>query len=418
MTHSIDTKVLQLIEKGVRIPAPASVEIGETVSVDRISGKGVVIHAGSRLRGRRTLIMDDAVIGEEAPATVDNCALGPAVRLKGGYFSGAVFLKGAVVGSSAHCRPGTILEEKASAAHAVGLKQSILFPYVTLGSLINFCDVMMGGGTGPKDHSEVGSAYIHFNFTPNQDKATASLLGDVPRGVMLDQPPIFLGGQGGLVGPCRLAFGTVIAAGAVYRKDEFNTGRLLTAGGARGGSMPYAAGIYRSVKRIVANNAAYLGNLAALGQWYAHARKPFIGNDFSEALWTSLTDALSLDTAAHLRQFAGFVTKIKRSRDMLQAAGGGGERLMAQHAELIEKWPELHAHLERLMKTGPGDAALRSRFLERLATGIDAEGADYLKVVHNLDEADRALGRQWLDGVVDAVTGAVENGLPTVFGRV
>jgi len=30
------------------------------------------------------------------------------------------------------------------------------------------------------------------------------LFGDVPRGVMLNQPPIFLGGQGGAVGPIRV----------------------------------------------------------------------------------------------------------------------------------------------------------------------------------------------------------------------
>ena len=78
----------------------------------------------------------------------------------------------ACLGYNSHVRAGTILEEAASVAHTVGLKQTILFPFVTLGSLINFCDCLMAGGTGPKDHSEVGSSYIHFNFTPNQDKAT------------------------------------------------------------------------------------------------------------------------------------------------------------------------------------------------------------------------------------------------------
>jgi UDP-N-acetylglucosamine/UDP-N-acetylgalactosamine diphosphorylase len=52
------------------------------------------------------------------------------------------------------------------------LKQTILFPFVTLGSLINFCDIFMSGGSDRKNHSEVGSSYIHFNYTPNQDKAT------------------------------------------------------------------------------------------------------------------------------------------------------------------------------------------------------------------------------------------------------
>ena len=110
------------------------------------------------------------------------------------------------MGSGAHVRTGTLLEEQAGAAHTVGFKQTIFLPFVTAGSLINFCDCLMAGGTSRKNHSEIGSSYIHFNFTPRQDKATASLIGDVPRGVMLDQAPIFLGGQGGLVGPVLLDF--------------------------------------------------------------------------------------------------------------------------------------------------------------------------------------------------------------------
>jgi len=155
------------------------------------------------------------VIGAEAPVTIENCQLGRGVKLKGGYFSGAVFLDGSNMGSGAHVREGTILEEEASGAHAVGLKQTVLLPFVTLGSLINFCDILMAGGASRKDHSEVGSSYIHFNYTPNQDKATASLVGDVPRGVLLNQKSIFLGGQGGLVGPARIAYGCVIAAGGI-----------------------------------------------------------------------------------------------------------------------------------------------------------------------------------------------------------
>jgi bifunctional UDP-N-acetylglucosamine pyrophosphorylase/glucosamine-1-phosphate N-acetyltransferase len=104
-------------------------------------------------------------------------------------------------------RAGTIFEEQASIAHTVGLKQTILFPFVTLGSLINFCDCFMAGGTSRENHSEVGSSYIHFNYTPNQDKATASLIGDVPHGVMLNQNPIFLGGQGGWWGLAALPTG-------------------------------------------------------------------------------------------------------------------------------------------------------------------------------------------------------------------
>lgn len=417
MTYHPDEKVRQLLDKGVHIPAPGSVEIGTDVCEDRISGEGVTIHAGSRIRGSDTLIMAGACIGQEAPATIDNCHLGPDVQLKGGFFSGAVFLKGAAVGASAHVRPGTILEEKASAAHAVGLKQSILFPYVTLGSLINFCDVLMAGGTGPKRHSEVGSAYIHFNFTPNHDKATASLLGDVPQGVMLDCDPVFLGGQGGLVGPSRLAFGTVVAAGTICRKDELTPGRLLTAGGGRGGSISYTAGIYRSVKRVVRNNVHYLANLIALGQWYRHTRKLFLGPAFSEVLWKGLVAALDADAAAHVRQFEGFVGNLADSVEGLRrgSAAETGDRLIVQHQEVLSRWPDMSCEIKKMILY-QGDESLRERFLEAVSKRLIPADSDYLGVIHALTAQEKQTGRQWLAGIVDIVTNTLEGMLPSLFG--
>jgi UDP-N-acetylglucosamine/UDP-N-acetylgalactosamine diphosphorylase len=192
--------VQALRQKGVHIPRPESVEIGDDIDIDRISGQNVTIHAGSKLYGRDTFIAKGAVIGFEAPVTLNNCYLGPGAALKGGYFERAVFLERSSCGIGSHVRQGTILEEEARIAHTVGLKQTVLFPFVTLGSLINFCDCLMAGGTSRENHSEVGSSYTHFNYTPNQDKATPSLIGDVTKGVMLNQSPIFLGGQGGVGG--------------------------------------------------------------------------------------------------------------------------------------------------------------------------------------------------------------------------
>ena len=44
MTHRKQSKISQLINKGVRIARPDSIEIGEEVDIDQISGDGVVIH--------------------------------------------------------------------------------------------------------------------------------------------------------------------------------------------------------------------------------------------------------------------------------------------------------------------------------------------------------------------------------------
>jgi UDP-N-acetylglucosamine/UDP-N-acetylgalactosamine diphosphorylase len=292
MTRQKGTKIARLIAKGVRIACPESIEIGAEVDIDRISGDGVTIHAGSKIFGDATAILNGAIIGFEAPATVKNCQIGPGVELKGGFFEDAVFLANAKAGLGSHVREASIFEEQASIAHTVGTKHTILFPFVTLGSLINFCDCLMAGGTSRKNHSEVGSSYIHFNFTPNQDKVTASLIGDVPKGVMLNQPPIFLGGQGGLVGPCRLAYGITVAAGTIVRKDELRTERILYGGAPKDGNLSYKPGRYRNEKRVVLNNIIYIANLIALGQWYHQVRRQFISEYFPEMLLAGLEEKL------------------------------------------------------------------------------------------------------------------------------
>jgi len=152
-------KIVQLIDKGVDIRNPFTIDVGDEVTVDQISGKGVRIYPGCRIYGEKTVISNGCQIGYEGPVTIDNCQLGSKVELKGGYFNKSVFLEKSNMGLGAHVREGCILEEEANGAHCVGLKQTILFPFVTLGSLINFCDCLMAGGKSRKDHSEVGSSY-------------------------------------------------------------------------------------------------------------------------------------------------------------------------------------------------------------------------------------------------------------------
>jgi len=83
--------------------------------------------------------------------------------------------------------------------------------------------------------------------------ATPSIFGDVANGVMLNKNPIFLGGQGGVVGPCRLAFGTVTTAGTICRKDEYDENRLvINTGAEKSASIPYNKRILGDVKRIIA----------------------------------------------------------------------------------------------------------------------------------------------------------------------
>ena len=310
--------------------------------------------------------------------------IGPEVELKGGFFRDSVFLEKSSCGLGSHVREGTILEEFASIAHTVGLKQTILFPFVTLGSLINFCDCLMAGGTDRKNHSEVGSSYIHFNFTPNQDKATPSLIGDVPRGVMLNQRPIFLGGQGGMVGPVRLNFGVTVAAGTILRKDELRKDRLIFGGTEKGGNIEFRPGKFSGSSRIVQNNLIYIGNLTALLQWYRHVRTLFVGERFPQPLLDGLLRNLELAFEERTRRLKEFAEKLPEKRDRV----------------LADRWPAVEEAI-LFRRQDPGDHRLRESFQENVTSVIGRTGKDYIEAIKALPTEATGQGTAWLQGIVD-----------------
>ena len=363
-------------ERGVKIPEPGAVEVGDEVAVDALEA-GTVLHAGTKIFGERTHIGPGCELGRETPMTVENCQLGEGVKLKGGYAADAVFLDGAAMGSGAHVRGGTILEEGSEMAHTVGLKQTIFFPYVVGGSLINFCDALMAGGYDRKRHSEIGSSYIHFNYTPRGDKATASLFGDVPRGVMLDQAPIFLGGQGGTVGPVRVEYGTVVGAGSVLRGDVEEPGQLVLTGPAPAVRTAFSKE-YRGIRRILRNGMLYLGNMAALAAWYREVRAPAMGG----TPWGAACAAGGMRQVAAVRK-----ERVKRLGAVMEAVGGEALAAWAARKARAEGDPE-------------GDASAKAAFF---AAWEGTAGAGYVERVRALGAEGKAAGTKWLQSIVDAV---------------
>jgi len=400
-----EKKVNMLIRKGVKIPMPQTVLIADDVVLDRIAGEGVVIYPGCRIFGEKTLIMPGAKLGHDGPVTVEDCQIGTDVELKGGVFQRSVFLEKVTMGYGAQVRAGCILEEEAKGGHTVGLKQTILFPFVTLGSLINFCDCFMAGGTSRTNHSEVGSSYIHFNYTPNQDKATPTLIGDVPRGVMLNQPPIFLGGQGGIVGPVRVEYGTVIAAGVVHRKDAFGKGKLLLGHAPVNRATMHYPGMYRNVKYRVINNINYIANLMALKQWYIGVRSPFFKTDsMGEMLYAGVLEKLEMALNERIKRFKTLAEKMPESaaeyRKVMKTKAD--DTILRQKQALFDRWQDLEALFTRY-RGYEGDASRREPFLEKIANLIKEKGCNYLPVIRSLDKTWSAKGTKWLQGIVDTI---------------
>lgn len=289
----MEASLAALADKGVRIIDPRQTYVAPDISVERVCS-GVVLHPGTRLHGARTFLGPGAQVGVEGPATLVDAVLGAGARVDGGYVEGAVLLSGARAGFGAHLRAGTLLEEEASTAHCVGLKHTILLSFVTLGSLINFCDVLMAGGTSRRDHSEVGSGFIHFNFTPwgeRGDKATPTLVGDVVRGVFLRERRIFLGGAGGLVGPGKVGYGSVTAAGQVVRRAVAPERLVLEPMPTF--DRPFTPATLDPVDPRLRRNLEYIGQLVALRAWYRHVRLPRVPAE-DHALRTVLAAAHAL----------------------------------------------------------------------------------------------------------------------------
>jgi bifunctional UDP-N-acetylglucosamine pyrophosphorylase/glucosamine-1-phosphate N-acetyltransferase len=402
----------QLIKKGVKIPCPESVEIGDDINPDRISGDNVVIHSGCKLYGPDTLIMSDVSLGYEAPATVHDCQIGKNAELRGGYFFGSTFMEKSSAGSGAHIRQACIFEEGARCAHTVGLKQTILFPFVTLGSLINFCDCLMAGGTDSKNHSEVGSSYIHFNYTQNQDKATASLIGDVPRGVMINQKPIFLGGQGGIVGPVTIEYGTIVAAGTIVRKDIKKENTMLLGSPTIARSMPFHEDLYSNLSRIIKLNINYIANLIALRAWYINIRSMFANDIFEKEIHRGAVQKLDSAIAERLKQLRKIAWKMPESIEVQKSISANpSEKMLMKKKEYGEKWPDIEEFLMGCRREN-GDTRSRDDFAKIVENAISQRGMNYITVVKGLEKEESQKGIDWLKGIVESIDIRVWGFLP------
>jgi len=387
----------ELVHRGVTIHCPQSVYIAPDIDPTRISRDGVVLHPGTQLRGADTLIGPDCVLGEEGPVTLDNAALGKRVHIKGGYVTRSALLDDVTIGLGAQVREGCIMEEQTTLGHNVGLKQTILMPYVTLGSQINFCDVMMGGGTSRRDHSEVGSGFVHFNFTPIGTKATASLFGDVPRGVFLRQKRIFLGGMVGAVGPLKVGFGSVVGAGSMMRNDIGDDEFVLTSAhdDVRRAVTPSGQMKPAKVAAIIDHNLNYMAQVRTLLLWYTSVRWVFCGRFRLGGLLNQQVQGILVKANEE---------RVKRLRDLAVVIDDAQDRKPGT-LPLRER---VDAAIEALMQAElPQDEGVIANVTEPSLQ----RDAGYLDTMAGLDDAIVADGQAWLQSAVDVCMSAASRAL-------
>lgn len=340
--------IQELQRRGVVIHAPEATVV-EDVDPERFE-PGAEIFPGCTIRGQRTMVGRQSRLGRAGGGYFENVCVGRGADLYGGFFQDAVFLDGVIVRGHAEMRRGTLMEEGSEAAHHVGYKMTITLPFVVTGSLVNFCDALVAGGTGRQDHTEIGSSLALYNFTPRGDKF-ASLFGDVPRGVFLRSPRIFVGGQAQIVSPVKVGFGAVIAAGAAVRRSV--PGSVLYREPVAPVQAPFDPLLYPALAPKFRLTAEFITNLWALHHFYEHVRIPSAGADaFLQTLYREAQTQIRAGVVERIKRLDRIVALLPESsaRHRARAASLGSVKgarqqvewhrgCCADHDRVLGQWP-------------------------------------------------------------------------------
>ena len=383
-------RVERLIERGVDAWGPERVYVAADVPLENIEPGAVLMNTA--LSGPQLHIGRGSRIGVSGHARVADCQIGHDVELGAGSYENATLLDGARVRGFAELREGTLLEEQSEAAHSVAFKNTILTATVVTGSLINFCDIFMSGGTSRDDHSEVGSGVIHFNFDPRGDK-WSSLIGDV-RGVLLRSAPVFIGGHCGLVGPRHVEFGAVVAAGSIVRKDvgadcvQFESAETQR-------TDDFDREIYGGVKRKFLATAKLAGNLHALDAWYEYVRMPF-ADDHDKALYGAAREQIRRHIAERAKRLGRIVGKLERSIEKSSASGGEASvRFQGEHRLLLKS----REQIEEIVTSRPEGPPPPEVFVRDYE--CSRQGASHVEAIRHVGDEAASMAANWLGELAD-----------------
>ncbi len=383
-------RVESLQRRGVDVWGPERVYISGDVNLDAIEPTAVIRQA--TLSGKDLSIAAGAVIGTSGHAEVSDCQIGPDAELGAGLYQGATLLNRVKVRGFAEIRPGTLLEEEVDVAHSVALKNTTFTACCVAGSLINFCDLFLTGGTSRKDHTEIGSGAIHYNFDPRGDK-WGSLLGSI-RGVLLRSDPVFIGGTCGLVGPLEVGLGAVTAAGCTIRRDV-PEGTLVSSADRAAIIPSFDRTAYGSLRRQFRVTAKLVATLRALEAWYELVRLPH-APPREQHLYEFALRRVGVQAQERIDRLAKIVAKLEAG------ARASSAWIQAEHRQIVQVWPSLRNTLQQPVK--PQLPA--SRFTQGYA---DARGSGqgHLAAVKAAD-AGAVEAEEWLEGVVNSTMQTVD----------
>ena len=418
LTYHSPDKIRKLRDNGVCIPDLSSVCIGHEIQLEqirpdcvihpfsRITGAETQIHEGAQigLSGAATLhnscIGENVIVGNLGPVTLKNTVVGPGAVLGCGVAEEAVILgkeskiNDFTAGYGFRIRKGSLYEEDASSAQHTDTKMTVLFPWTTLGSNINFCDALLAGGSGAElgMFSEVGSGTIHFNYSIRGDKATASLLGDVSSGVFLDQERLFIGGNNSLLGPLKADFGTMTAAGA-------RINGTLSAGLHFGHSMPKGRVDYD--QRIFSKQLDVLAELTTLFHWYQQIRINCVAQTPEQKfIYQAGLRTVELNFHERLFQLNRYVEALEDSLRLSSGSKQLNKKEIADQKQILAQWPEL---LNQLQSPTSFEVNAPEALTKSIAQQVAENNTEYTQIIKELDPEAKQKGKVWLNSISGSV---------------
>ena len=408
-------RVAKLCEKGVGIISPESVVVGEEVNPDNVEAD-VVVGPGTKILGEDTMIGAGTEI--QGAALINNSLIGRNCSLAAGEYADSVLLDGCSTVGWARVRGNSAWEEESNSAHNVDTKQTVLGYKTTLGSLINFCNVLMLGGTSPRLEvgSEVGSGTINFNFLPFGATVGAlikpsTVVGSIESPFLAcDGAPTryaFIGGHTSIITPVVIGLGTVVAAKSRVNPGIYGDDKLIGGG---------------NIEKPLEVDVAKVKILKDMTPKYAILVRQ-MGTTAAFRKWCNVRIAWAkrngLD-AFEVKLFAAFAGKVDKYIGALEAYGDNiAKYLLASddnsrpeslqtNKALATRWnDELKAQIQAAVADETGyaeataglDAALDAATTE---SGDDKKFYDALAKLDYTSDAVRA-AREYFSGVAEAI---------------
>ena len=298
-------------------------------------------------------------------------------------------------------RKGTLYEEDASSAQHTDTKMTVLFPWTTLGSNINFCDALLAGGTGPEPgyFSEIGSGTIHFNFSIRGDKATASLFGDASSGVFLDQQRLFIGGNNSLLGPIRADFGAMTAADVRINgplSKGLNFGKSLPKG-----KIDYDPRIFLGALGTVKKQVNVLAELTSLFHWYQQIRIACVAQTPQQKfIYESGLRIVKSNHQERLSQLQLFMDAVANSQGLITKSEIVSKKEISEQTHLLKYWSKIQ---KKLVEPAHFELEVPNLLTDNIKEQLAKGQRSYTKLIQNLSPAGNKAGKKWLYSITKKV---------------